>query len=69
MHSTFLVGEKDVLHLDLRKKVLVNKTKKKTIHITIPGSMIVLHKANGVIPYLQQHGLAAIETVFLGGSI
>lgn len=54
----------DTLELRLEEGVIVNTTKEKTIQATVPQVMITLHKAGGIIPYLQQHGLDSFHQLF-----
>lgn len=58
------IAENDVLELDVKKELIINKTKKKRIKITIPSFMITLNETGGIIPYLQKNGLDSINTLF-----
>jgi len=58
------IDEKDELKVDLKKKLLINKTKNTAIEITIPDSMVTLYKTGGIVPYLQKHGLDSIDMLF-----
>lgn len=51
------IEKNDVLILDIKNQILINKTKKKKKKISIPGMMLRLNKEGGIIPYLQKHGL------------
>ncbi|KKS46181.1 hypothetical protein A3J20_01555 [Candidatus Gottesmanbacteria bacterium RIFCSPLOWO2_02_FULL_42_29] len=51
------IDKDDVLILDIKNQVLINKTKKNKKKISIPSMMLRLNKDGGIIPYLQKHGL------------
>ena len=51
------IDKDDVLILDIKNQVLINKTRKIKKKISIPSMMLRLNKEGGIIPYLQKHGL------------
>lgn len=55
------IGQEDQLVLDVKKQLLVNKTQKRTQPVEIPPMMVILHEHNGIIEYLKQNGLNALE--------
>jgi len=55
------VGKKDKLILDLKNKILYNKTKKKKIKLKIPDLMIKSYLFGGLLLLLKKHGFEAIE--------
>lgn len=62
--DTSHISEKDKVRLDMKNKKVVNTTKKETVPAVIPEAMIKLHKADGIIKYLQKNGLGSISTIF-----
>lgn len=58
------IGPEDKLHIDFVKKVIINKTQKKTIPAAIPDFMVKLYESDGIIKYLQKNGLNSIASIF-----
>ncbi len=62
--NTIGFDEKDKIRIDLKKKQLINETKKITIEITVPAMMEKLHKSGGIIPYIKTHGIKTVRKLF-----
>lgn len=58
------IRPEDKLHIDFVKKVIINKTQKKTIPAAIPDFMVKLYESDGIIKYLQKNGLNSIASIF-----
>ena len=58
------IEPEDVLELQLEEGIIVNKTKKKNLKVSVPEVMITLNKAGGIISYLQKNGVESIERLF-----
>lgn len=59
--DTSNIDEEDELVLDIRRQVLVNRTKHEELPVKIPSMMLKLREEGGIIPFLQKHGLGALE--------
>jgi len=55
------VDKNDKLVLDLKRKILYNKTKNKKIPLRIPELMIKAHQKGGILSILKKHGFKAIQ--------
>ncbi|PIR58633.1 MAG: 3-isopropylmalate dehydratase [Candidatus Pacebacteria bacterium CG10_big_fil_rev_8_21_14_0_10_56_10] len=62
------VKQDDVLELDLTRKILINKTQHTQTKLEIPALLLKLHRAGGIVKYLNKHGLNSIESLFVTGS-
>ncbi len=59
--DTDSIAENDVLHLDIKNRLLINKTKKTSRKIVIPPMMIKLYNEGGIIAYLKKNGLNSLS--------
>lgn len=60
------IEAKDVLLLDIKKKLLKNTTKKNQQLLDIPKFVLTLHDVGGIIPFIKKNGrksLSQLETL------
>ena len=61
--DTSNIDEVDELELDLKDKVLRNRSKGMEIKVHIPDMMLRLYQEGGIIQYLKKNGLSALSNL------
>lgn len=61
--NTELISKNDEIILDVKKKVIINKTKKTSIPAEISPLMEKIHNYGGMIPYLKKMGLKEFKKI------
>ena len=62
------IDKNDEIKLDYKNRIIHNKTKNIQIEFEMPDTLYRLYKADGIINYIKNNGLDAIEELFTGES-
>lgn len=66
--DTASIKENDQLELDLKNKILKNKTQKTTQKLDIADFVLTLHTYGGIIPFIKKNGISALNQLVTGVS-
>ena len=61
--NTALISERDEIMINIKKKVIINKTRKISIAAEISPLMEKIHQYGGIIPFLKIKGLAEFKKI------
>lgn len=63
--NTDLINEQDEIIVDVKKKTIINKTKKISIPAVTSPLMEKIHEHGGIIPLLKKKGLAQFKKIII----